>query len=187
MFARKKKYYLFIENINSLNLNLIKQKNKYIIIYRNNNVAEDINLLKKYRVNCKNKSIAFYVANDLKLAIKIKADGLYLSSFNKKHINKGKLNLIGSAHNFNEIRQKINQGCSNIILSRLFKTDYKNKNSFLGIVKFNLISKLVNIRLVPLGGIRISNLNKLKIVDSNTFAVLSEIKKKPTKLISRLF
>ena len=30
------------------------------------------------------KSIKFYLANDEKLAIKIKADGLYVSSFNKK-------------------------------------------------------------------------------------------------------
>lgn len=187
MFAHKKKYYLFLESVNLLDLDLIKPRNKYIIIYRNNNLAENINLVKSFRINCKKKSIAFYVANNLKLAIEINADGLYLSSFNKKNINNGKLDLIGSAHNYTEIKQKIRQGCSNIILSRLFKTNYKHKDDFLGVVKFNLISKLFNVELIPLGGIRENNLNKLKIVHSNALAVLSEIKKKPTKLISRLF
>tara|TARA_A100001015_G_C15023196_1_gene729086 strand:+ start:694 stop:1257 length:564 start_codon:yes stop_codon:yes gene_type:complete len=187
MFAHKKKCYLFLESINLLNLNLIKQKNKYIIIYRNNNLAEDINLLKKYRDNCRIKSIAFYVANDLNLAIRIKADGLYLSSFNKKYINNSRLDLIGSAHNFAEINEKIKQGCSSIIFSRLFKTNYKNKIDFFGVIKFNLIARLFSIEFVPLGGIRKNNLNKLKIVHSKSLAILSEIKKKPTKIISRLF
>ena len=41
--------------------------------------------------------------------------------------------------------------------------------------------------LIPLGGIKIKNLNKLKNVYCEGFALLSEIKKKPAKIISRLF
>ena len=115
-----------------------------------------------------------------------RADGLYLSSFNKKiYLNK-ELKLIGSAHSFKEINEKIKQGCKTIFLSRLFKTSYKNKKDYLDIVKFNLIIKKYNISIIPLGGIRSSNLNKLNMINSNGFALLSEAKKKPA-ITSRLF
>ena len=40
-----------------------------------------------------------------------------------------------------EINQKIKQGCNQILLSRLFETNYKNKKGFLGKIKFNLLSR----------------------------------------------
>ena len=81
---------------------------------------------------------------------------------------------------------KKNQGCSEIIFSRLFKTSYKFKKDYLGIVKFNLLNKSNNNKLVPLGGIRLINLNKLKMLNCNSFVIFSEIKKKPA-IIDRLF
>ena len=43
---------------------------------------------------------------------------------------------MGSAHNIREINQKNVQGCSEILLSKLFQVDY-DKKTFLGVVKFN--------------------------------------------------
>ena len=57
----------------------------------------------------------------------------------------------------------------------------------MGVIKFNLFKLSRKENLVPLGGINLSNLNKLKMVKSNSFALLSEIKKKPAKLFNRLF
>ena len=56
----------------------------------------------------------------------------------------------------------------------------------MGIVRFNLFNKSSKVNLIPLGGIRLSNLNKLKTVNSNGFAISSEIKK-PAKIFNRLF
>ena len=115
-----------------------------------------------------------------------KADGLYLSSYNKKiHLNTN-IKLIGSAHSFREIHEKIKQGCKTILLSRLFKTSYVNKKSFLDVVKFNLINNKYKLSIVPLGGIRNSNLNKLNMINSDGFALMSEVKKKPV-ITNRLF
>ena len=190
MFAFKYKYYLYIENTKDFNLNLIKKRNKFIIIYRNNVKKENIEDLKKFIQFCKKKAIKFFIANDVFLARLLKADGLYVSAFNKslKHLNIAGKNfqIIGSAHNYKEIFIKKKQGCSEIFFSRLFKTEYRNKTSFLGIVKFNLLTKLTRVHLIPLGGIRLFNLNSLKIVNSNSFSILSEIKKKPA-ITSRLF
>ena len=110
MFISKNNYYLYIENTKTLNLSLIKKRNKFVIIYRNNNNSENIDQLKRFRNECKKRSIEFYIANNLHIAIKCKADGLYISSYNKKHYNVpflgSPLKIIGSAHNRKEIYEK---------------------------------------------------------------------------------
>ena len=86
----------------------------------------------------------------------------YISSKNKKkylflrNINK-KIDIIGSAHSFSEIIEKRDQGCSKIILSRLFKTD---KPGFLDIVKFNKITLNSKLKYIALGGINKNNYKK---------------------------
>jgi hypothetical protein len=78
------------------------------------------------------------------------------------------------------------QGCSCIFLSKLFLVDYDKTAPFLDVIKFNNYPNNVKKKLAPLGGIKISNLNKLKMVNCNTFAVLSGVKKKPA-ITDRLF
>ncbi len=191
MLALKKNYYLFIENTREFNLNLIKIRNKFNIIYRNTSAKENIEYLISFRKNCKKKGIYFYVSNDTKLLTKLKADGLYISAYNKNLLlntySKKGVKIIGSAHNQREIDIKIKQGCEVIIFSRLFKTKYPDKKGYLGIQKFNIISLRTRKELVPLGGISDKNLNKLNSIKSKSFACLSAIKKKPANLINRLF
>lgn len=191
MLALKKKYYLFVENTREFNLNLIKIRNKFNIIYRNSTTKERIEDLKVYSRRCKQNGINFFIANDTKLLSKINADGLYISAHNKDlHTNtyyKKGFKIIGSAHNQKELDLKIKQGCKVVIYSRLFKTNYPYKDGYLGIQKFNIISLRTKTEVVPLGGINAYNLSKLKNVLSHSFACLSAIKKKPAKLINRLF
>ena len=184
MFIIKKNYYLYIDNTKSINLDLLKRPNKYIIIYRNSSLNEDIKKIIFFRKKCSRKKIKFFVANFYNLAKKCKADGLYLSSYNKKIYHN--IDVIGSAHNYKEINQKINQGCRLVILSRLFKTQYKEKTSFFGVAKFNLMAQKYNITIIPLGGIKNSNLLKLNLLNTEGFAVLSALKKKPV-ISNRLF
>ena len=84
--------------------------------------------------------------------------------------------LIGSAHNQKEISMKIRQGCSLILLSKLFLVNYDKKAPYLGVVKFNS-NLIINKNLIPLGGININKLNSLRNVNSEGFALLSEVKK----------
>ena len=184
MVIIKKNYYLYIENINELDIDLFKNNKKINIILRNikNN---EINEIIKFRKKCKTKQIKFYIANNLKVFNVSNADGLYISAYNKKKYF-ANINKIGSAHNIKEINEKIQQGCKKIIFSRLFKTNYVNKKSFLGVVKFNLLKRTFNKNIFPLGGINEKNLLKLNMVNCDGFAFFSAIKKKPT-ISSRLF
>ena len=184
MVIIKKNYYLYIENIKDLNIDLLKKKNKFSVIlrnFKNNKIKEII----KFRKKCKNNKIKFYIANNLKIVNACHADGLYISAHNKKKYYTN-LNKIGSAHNIKEINQKIQQGCKEVIFSRLFKVNYNDKKSFLGVVKFNLLTITFNKEIYPLGGISDKNLLKLNMIKSKGFGVLSAIKKKPA-ISSRLF
>jgi|TARA_B100001741_G_scaffold90568_1_gene74210 thiamine-phosphate pyrophosphorylase len=191
MFIFKKKYYLFLENTRSFNLDLVKTRYKLVIIYRNEDSKESIAQIKNYAKLCRRKGIKFFIANNTLMLTKVKADGLYISAHNKdlsliryKHFF---YEIIGSAHNHKEIVIKLKQGCQKILVSRLFQTSYLSKKGFLGITKFNTIAKRTPVEIIPLGGININNLSKLKMVKSNSIAFLSAIKKKPAKFINRLF
>ncbi|OUW48971.1 MAG: hypothetical protein CBD56_01675 [Candidatus Pelagibacter sp. TMED196] len=160
-----KKIYFFISRTNEINLDYVK-KTGAILILRNLKET-NIKKLKRFARNCKRNKITFFVANNLKLLFLLKTNNLYISAWNKqyyKHIQNfnNNIKIIGSAHNANEIREKIRQGCSQIFISRIFKTNYKFKKSFLGSIKFNLLTKNFKSRYVALGGINYRNFNQIK-------------------------
>ena len=114
------------------------------------------------------------MSNNVQLAMKLDLDGVYIPSFNTntQHLAysfKKNFKIIGSAHNLKEIRIKERQKVEKIFLSSLFK---KNRN-FLGINKFNLISKLTKKEIIALGGISQKNKKKLKILNQSGFAGIS--------------
>ena len=167
-----RKYY-FINKFDTNNID--KQDKQTTIIYRNYSTKTvDETLILKIKKYCKKKSINFYLSNNVKLAIKLGLDGVYIPAFNNsiKHLAysyKKNFQIIGSAHNLKQIREKENQNVSKIFLSSLFK---KNKN-FLGINKFKLLSKLTKKRIVVLGGISNKNKKKLSLLDQSDFAGIS--------------
>ena len=190
MFSFKKRYYFIIESIKDIDLKILKKRKKFTIIYRNKNNSEILDDLLLFRKKCKMRSIEFFVANNLNLAISLRSDGIYLSSYNRtlKPIYLKKLNfkIIGSAHSHKQINMKVRQGCERIFFSKLFLVSYDKKSPFLGVVRFNNFLKNKK-NLIPLGGINIKNLTKLNTINCNGFALMSEVKKKPANIINRLF
>ena len=166
------KYYF----INNFDTNIIdKQDKQTTVIYRNYvSKVIDEKLILKLKNYCKLKKVKFYLSNNIKLAIKLDLDGAYIPSFNKstKHLAyslKKKFDIIGSAHNFKEIKTKEIQKVNSIFISSLFK---RNKN-YLGINKFKLISNLTKKKVVALGGISKKNVNKLRLLNNSEFAGIS--------------
>ena len=167
-----KKYY-FIDKFDTNNIN--KQDKQTAIIFRNysSNLPNE-QLIIKIRNYCRKKSLKLYLSNNIRLAIKLNLDGVYIPAFNKsfKHLTyslKKNFKIIGSAHNLREIRNKELQNVEIIFLSSLFK---KNKN-FLGIYKFKLLSKLTKKNIVVLGGISEDNRKKLALLNQPDFAGIS--------------
>ena len=167
-----RKYY-FISKFDTNKID--KQDKQTIIIYRNYNLKKlDESFILKISNYCKRKSIKFYLSNNIKLAIKLNLDGVYLPAFNNslKHLAysfKKNFKIIGSAHNLKEIKIKESQKVEKIFLSSLFK---KN-NNFLGINRFKIIAKFTNKNVVALGGISKKNLRKLALLEQSEFAGIS--------------
>ena len=166
------KYY-FINNFDTNNID--NQDRRTIIIYRNytSNKIDKIKIL-ELKNYCKKKGLKLYLSNNIKLALKLKLDGAYIPSFNKKfnHLNykyDKNFKIIGSAHNLKEIKIKELQEVEAIFISSLFK---KNKN-YLGINKFKNLSGLTKKKIIILGGINKENIKLLNLLNKSGFAGIS--------------
>ena len=181
------KYYYFIDKFEKDD---IKNINKNIaIIYRNYSKKIDINLIQNIKKKLKKLKIKFFLANNTKLAIKLDLDGVYIPSYNTElKINsfskRKKFLIIGSAHNLKEIKIKEKQGAQIIFLSPLFKTNKTNK--FLGSIKFNMLSKMTDKKLIALGGINQTNIKKLFLLNAYGFASISFLRNADKLNINRV-
>ena len=162
-FKLLNKYY-FINTFDTNNFK--KQDRTTIIIYRNyTSPKKDINKILKLKKFFKKKGNKFLLANDFKLALKLRLDGVYLPSFNNtfNHLSYTKMKnfeIVGSAHNLKEIRIKELQKAKAIFISSLFK---KNKN-YLGFHKFKILNNFTKNEVVALGGISKKNIKKIQLL-----------------------
>ena len=167
-----KKYYF----INEFNYTRLINLNKNIsFIWRNKDKETSIKTLIKLRDFCKKYQRCFYISNDIKLARKINANGVYISSTNKnlnlRTVNlKKKFKILGSAHNLKEIKIKELQKIEQIFLSPLFK---EKTNKQLNIYKYLKLKSITKMRDISLGGINKKNIKKLNMIKPFGFAGIS--------------
>ena len=167
-----KKYYF----INSFDTNVINKQDKTTtFIYRDYKSSKfDTNKILKLKTFLKKRGNKFLLANNFKMALKFKLDGVYLPSFYNKfnHLNYctySNFIVLGSAHNLKEIKIKELQKVQGIFISSLFK---KN-NNFLGINKFKIICSYSKKNIIALGGISKKNIKKLRLLNISGFAGIS--------------
>tara|TARA_Y100001958_G_scaffold124351_1_gene91739 strand:+ start:132 stop:662 length:531 start_codon:yes stop_codon:yes gene_type:complete len=167
-----KKYYF----INKFDYTHLINLNKNIsFIWRNKDKETPIETLIKLRDFCKKNQRRFYISNDIKLARKMNADGVYISSSNK-NLNirtanlKKKFKILGSAHNLKEIKIKELQNTNEIFLSPLFK---KKINQQLNIYRYLKLRETTNMSDISLGGINNKNFKKLNMIKPIGFAGIS--------------
>ena len=167
-----KKYYF----INSFDTNIINKQDKTTtFIYRDYKRSKlDTTKILKLKTFLKKRGNKFLLANNFKMALKFKLDGVYLPSFNRRfdHLNYltySNFIILGSAHNLKEIKIKERQRVQSIFISSLFK---KN-NNFLGINKFKIICSYSKKNIIALGGISKKNIKKLRLLNISSFAGIS--------------
>jgi thiamine-phosphate pyrophosphorylase len=175
MIKNKLTKYILIQNLNENNIKNIKKLTNIKIIY-NNEVFNDISLTecKKIKHFCKINKIQFYIINNYKIALRVKADGIFLSAHNKKlNFNEfvyNKFHIIGSAHNQIEYYFKNKQKCQIIILSPIFFNPKYSKNKILGPTKFNLMSLQWSTNLCAMGGINYKNIKLVNLTKAKSIA-----------------
>ena len=149
------------------------------MVYRNYQFYDTQDVIKT-REFCKKRKFKLYLANNMKLAIQLNLDGVYLPAFNNisNYSNiklKNKFTIIGSAHNIKELKIKENQNCKEIFISPIFRTEKSTK--YLDVVKFNYLAKITSEKTICLGGINEKNIRRLRLTKSSGFASISWIKK----------
>lgn len=175
MISNKLKKYIFIKNLNEKIKKNIKKLNNIHIIFSNLNFNDiTLNECIKIRDYCKKNKIPFYIIDNYKIALKIRANGIFLSSKNRQIKSNNfflkKFHIMGSAHNQLEYYFKKMQKCETVTLSPLFFNPKYSTNKILGPIKFNLISKDWETNLCALGGITKNNLKKITLIKSSSIA-----------------
>ena len=166
------KVYYFI---NKFDKNKINKLNKNIaLIYRNYNEKLNKSLIIQIKKYCKLQKRKFFLSNNFQLAFKLGLDGVYLPSFNNdlKHINfpkKKNFFIIGSAHNYKEIKRKELQKVDLIFIASLFN----KKKTYLGLNRFMILTKLTKKKIIALGGINNKNIKKLNLLNIYGYSGIS--------------
>jgi thiamine monophosphate synthase len=169
-------YYIFVEELNEKIIkniiNLKKQKLRINIVILDKNSL----IISKF---AKKERIPLFFTDNLRDAIKNKADGIFLTSKYKVLTNNikktTKLEVIGSAHNQYEYFIKNKQNCTTIMLSPIFYNKKYSPNKILGISKFNLITLNWKINICALGGITSNNIKLINLTRSKYVGVKSLI------------
>lgn len=172
-----KKYYF----INKFNYSHLVNLDKNIsFIWRNKDKETSIETLLKLSKFCRGNDRKFYISNDIKLAIKINANGVYIPSTNRS-LNfilikpKKEFTILGSAHNLKEIKIKELQNVQEIFISPLFKS---NRNPQLNLYKYLNLKRCTFLKDISLGGINDTNIKKLEFLKPFGFAAISYFDKK---------
>ena len=172
MHTELPKVYYFISKFDKNNIN--KLNRNIALIYRNYNKNLDKNLIIEIKKYCKLQKRKLFLSNNFKLAFKLGLDGVYLPSFNNclKHLNypkKKNFLIIGSAHNYKEIKKKELQKVDIIFLASLFN----KKKTYLGINKFMILTNLTRKKIIALGGINRGNFKKLNLLNIYGYSGIS--------------
>ena len=169
-------YYIFVEELNEKTIkNIISLKKQKLRI--NIVILDKTSLIiSKF---AKKERIPLFFTDNLKHAIKNKAQGIYLTSkykMLKNNIKKTtKLEVIGSAHNQHEYYIKKQQNCTTIMLSPLFYNKKYSSNKILYVPKFNLISLNWKTNICALGGVTSKNIKLINLTRSKSIGVKSLI------------
>ena len=173
------KVFYFIDDFNIDDLSVLNPN--IDIIYRNYKKKASKSTLLSLKKFCRRTNRKLYLSNNIKLAIQLKLDGIYIPSFNKninyarKYNLPKKFTIIGSAHNTQQINLKSKQNCTEIFLSPIFKN--RKSKKFLNICKFNLLTLNKKIKFIALGGVDNNNYKLIHLTNSKGFASISWAKK----------
>ena len=172
------KYYIFLDELNEKiikNIQNFKKRKIDLKLIISEKILFSILDFVKY------SKIPFFIIDNVKLATKHKANGIFLTSKNRSLINITKsskrIKVIGSAHNQYEYFIKERQGCSTIFLSPIFYNEKYSSNQILHINKFNLITLNWKKNIGALGGINLKNLKLIKLIRSKSIGIKSLITK----------
>lgn len=179
MFNKKNlEAFYFIDQINKSTISTIfKFRNISLIYMSQNNSFSNIQDLIKIKEFSNKNNLKFYVTDNIRLAIKVKANGIYLTkNYNRMLHNyncKKDFLILGSVHNQLEYYRKSIQNCKKFFLSPIFYNRKYSINKILGVIKFKIISKDWKDKAIPLSGINQRNIKQALLANKKQIAFRS--------------
>jgi thiamine-phosphate pyrophosphorylase len=179
MFNKKNlEAFYFIDQINKSTISTIfKFRNISLIYMSQNNSFSNIQDLIKIKEFSNKNNLKFYVTDNIRLAIKVKANGIYLTkNYNRMLHNynyKKNFLILGSVHNQLEYYRKSIQNCKKFFLSPIFFNKKYSINKILGVIKFKIISKDWKNKAIPLSGINQRNIKQAILANKKQIAFRS--------------
>jgi thiamine-phosphate pyrophosphorylase len=170
--------YYFIDQINESTISTIFKFRNISLIYmsQNNSFSNTQDLMKIKEFSNKN-NLKFYVTDNIRLAIKVKANGIYLTkNYNRMLHNynyKKDFLILGSVHNQLEYYRKSIQNCKKFFLSPIFFNKKYSINKILGVIKFKIITKDWKNEAIPLSGINQRNIKQALLANKEQIAFRS--------------
>ena len=172
-------FFFFTDFINKEIIYQILKFKNISLIYNSLNQNENLQELIKIKLFCNNNNIKLYIKNNFKLAVKIKADGVFLNNEFKKKIlqnyEKLKFKIIIGIHSTKELHLKKYENYSDIIISPIFYNKKYSVNRILNPIKFNLMSLNWKKNKYALGGINKKNIKKIYLTTSTGIGFISLI------------
>ena len=176
MHLFKLKKYYFIDQFNKNKISHLDPK--IIFIWRGKYDQKSIINIQNLAEYLKKKNRKFFISNNVKLALKLKLNGVYISAYNKdlKHNNYAltkNFEIIGSAHDLRELQIKKIQNTKEIFLAPIFKI---KKKAAIGIHKAKYLFYLFKGPKIALGGINEKNIKLLTLSKFSGFAAINYFK-----------
>ena len=115
---------------------------------------------------CRIRGVKLLIADDLKLAVRLRADGVHIPQAHHAHIAEAQMRstnwlVTASAHDPGSVVQATRAGADAVIVSPLFNTRSHADARGLGISKFQRLAQYARIPVYALGGINSGNVHKL--------------------------
>jgi thiamine monophosphate synthase len=163
-------FFFFTDLINNELIHQILKFKNISLIYSTSNQNENLEELIKIKLFCSKNNIKLYTKNNFKLAMKIKADGVFLNNeFRNKLVQKyekKKFKIIIGIHSIKEFYLKNYESFKDVIISPIFYNKKYSTNKILSPIKFNLMSLNWKKKKYALGGVNRSNFRKIYLTSA---------------------
>lgn len=149
-----KKYLITSDITYKLREKLLKHKPNFVLYRDKSNINYKTHAEKFLNICREFKDIKVFLHQDVQIAVKLKADGIHLTSLAFDDIKKAKelgLEVVTSTHSKEEVLKVQELGANYVTYSPIFTTP--NKGQPKGIQNLKEILKVCKIKLFALGGI----------------------------------
>lgn len=153
------------------------------IILRHYSHPDKARLAHKLALICKRRRLKLLIANDVRLAISVRSDGVHVPDYNlsqipriRSKLRKGQI-ITAATHSLRRIHMAGKMKADAAMISPVFPTRSHDFSGSLGVFRLRAISRNSPLPLIALGGISSRNIAQLKNMNLHGIAAITALEK----------